>query len=195
MEHDHPLDIGALPRRTWCRQDFANAHASHVFSEVIVKDRIAVAQQVARELGKGKCLAQLLSGPICGRVGGHIEARRYRASKLARRESIPATVRELTDAQALELQVESSVVRNSLLCWAWLGTSFTRKRCDQILFCHQRKPISDYYRARLCARAASWFWPSDCTPRMRQFSMAQVEPITLPSEVIPCSSCSRIDLL
>src|SRR6266404_8237068 len=37
------------------------------------KDRIAVAQEVARELGKGKCLAQLLSGPICGRVGGHIE--------------------------------------------------------------------------------------------------------------------------
>ena len=32
-------------------------------------------------------------------------ARRYRASKLAKRESIPATVRELTDAQALELQV------------------------------------------------------------------------------------------
>src|SRR5205809_2832794 len=28
---------------------------------------------LARELGKGKCLAQLLSGPICGRVGGHIE--------------------------------------------------------------------------------------------------------------------------
>src|SRR6266513_2685453 len=55
------------------RQDFANAHFSHVFSEVIAKDRIAVAQEVARELGKGKCLAQLLSGPICGRVGGHIE--------------------------------------------------------------------------------------------------------------------------
>jgi len=72
---DHPLDIGALPRRARCRQDFANAHVSHVFSEVIAKDRIAVAQEVARELGKGKCLAQLLSGPICGRVGGHIEAR------------------------------------------------------------------------------------------------------------------------
>ncbi len=40
--------------------------------EVIAKDRIAVAQEVARELGKGKCLAQLLSGPICGRVGGII---------------------------------------------------------------------------------------------------------------------------
>ena len=43
-------------------------------------------------------------------------ARRFRASKIARRESIPAPVRELTDAQALELQVvELSVVRNSFL--------------------------------------------------------------------------------
>ena len=42
--------------------------------------------------------------------------RRYRASKRAKRESIPATVRELTDAQALELQViELSVVRKSFL--------------------------------------------------------------------------------
>ncbi len=38
-------------------------------------------------------------------------ARRYRASKLARRESIPATVRELTDTQALELQVIENVQR------------------------------------------------------------------------------------
>ena len=37
--------------------------------------------------------------------------RRYRASKLAKRESIPATVRELTDAQALELQVIENVQR------------------------------------------------------------------------------------
>jgi hypothetical protein len=32
-------------------------------------------------------------------------ARRYRASRLAKRETIPAAVRELTDAEALELQV------------------------------------------------------------------------------------------
>ncbi len=38
-------------------------------------------------------------------------ARRYRASKLAKRDSIPATVRELTDAQALELQVIENVQR------------------------------------------------------------------------------------
>jgi len=37
--------------------------------------------------------------------------RRYRASKLAKRESIPATVRDLTDGQALELQVIENVQR------------------------------------------------------------------------------------
>jgi ParB family transcriptional regulator, chromosome partitioning protein len=38
-------------------------------------------------------------------------ARRFRASRLAKRESIPATVRELTNAQALELQVIENVQR------------------------------------------------------------------------------------
>src|SRR6266446_2585873 len=37
--------------------------------------------------------------------------RRFRASKIAKRDSIPATVRELTDAQALELQVIENVQR------------------------------------------------------------------------------------
>jgi len=50
------LDIGSLPRRARCRQDFANAHVSHLFSEVIAKDRIAVPQHVTRELVIGKCL-------------------------------------------------------------------------------------------------------------------------------------------
>src|SRR2546426_9538652 len=38
-------------------------------------------------------------------------ARRFRASKLAKRDTIPATVRELTDAQALELQGIGNVQR------------------------------------------------------------------------------------
>lgn len=43
-------------------------------------------------------------------------ARRYRASKLAGRATILASVRELTDAQCLELQlIELSVVRKSFL--------------------------------------------------------------------------------
>src|SRR5260370_39365907 len=37
--------------------------------------------------------------------------RRYRASRLAKRESIPATVRELTDAQALDRQAIDNVQR------------------------------------------------------------------------------------
>ena len=39
----------------------------------MAEDRIAVAQQVAGELGKGKCLPQLLGGPLRGRVSGNIE--------------------------------------------------------------------------------------------------------------------------
>src|SRR5467141_1916375 len=70
---NHSLYIGSLPRRARRRQNFADAHASHLVSEVIAKDSIAVPQQVARELVKGKCLPQLLSRPLGGRVGGHIE--------------------------------------------------------------------------------------------------------------------------
>src|SRR5215831_13237277 len=70
---DHPLYIGSLPRRARCRHDFADTHVSHLFPEVIAEDRIAVAQQVARELGKGKGLTQLLSCPLRCRVSGELE--------------------------------------------------------------------------------------------------------------------------
>ena len=49
---DHSVNIGSLPWRARCRQDFANAHVSHLFSGVIAKDPIAVPQQVTRELVK-----------------------------------------------------------------------------------------------------------------------------------------------
>jgi len=70
---DHSLYIGSLPRRARCRQNFADAHISHAFSEVLAEDSIPVAQQLARELGEGKGLPQLLSGPLRGRLGGHVE--------------------------------------------------------------------------------------------------------------------------
>jgi len=63
---NHSFHIGSLPRRARRRQNLADAQVSHLFSEVIAKDRIAVPQQVARELVKGKCLPQLLSRPIRG---------------------------------------------------------------------------------------------------------------------------------
>ncbi|MGB7175114.1 MAG: ParB/RepB/Spo0J family partition protein, partial [Candidatus Acidiferrales bacterium] len=40
--------------------------------------------------------------------------RRYRASKLAGRETIPATVRELTDTQCLELQLIENLQRSDV---------------------------------------------------------------------------------
>ena len=70
---NHSLDIGSLPRRARCRQDFADAHVSHLFSEVSAEDSIAVAQQVTGELGKGECRPQLLSRPLRGRVGGDVK--------------------------------------------------------------------------------------------------------------------------
>jgi ParB family chromosome partitioning protein len=43
---------------------------------------------------------------------------RYHASKEARRETIPATIRELTDTQVVEIQpLDLSVVRESVLRW------------------------------------------------------------------------------
>jgi len=70
---NHPLYVSSPPRRTWCRQSFVDAHISNLFSEITAEDSIAVAQQVTGELRKGKCLSQLLSCPLRGRVGGNIE--------------------------------------------------------------------------------------------------------------------------
>ena len=71
---NHPLHIGPLPRRSRGGQHFVDAHVSHLFSEVLAEDGIAVAQHVARDMVEGKGLPQLLPGPLCSRVGGHIEA-------------------------------------------------------------------------------------------------------------------------
>jgi ParB family chromosome partitioning protein len=68
-------------------------------------------------------------------------ARRYRASKLANRESIPATIRELTDPPCLELQLIENLQRadvhdqkralqecfpNHRTSWEWPTRSETR---------------------------------------------------------------------
>ena len=70
-----PITRGSLPRGARHGENFADAHVSHLSSEFIAEDSIAVAQQVARQLVKGKGFPQLLSRPLCGRVGGHIEVK------------------------------------------------------------------------------------------------------------------------
>jgi len=56
-------------------------------------------------------LVRTLSGGAVGNYELVAGARRFRASKLAKRETIPATVRELTDAECLELQLIENLQR------------------------------------------------------------------------------------
>src|ERR1700751_5909559 len=51
---NHPLDVGPLPRGARRGHNFADAHVSHLVLEVLAEDSVAVAQQVARKLVKGK---------------------------------------------------------------------------------------------------------------------------------------------
>src|SRR5215469_17239845 len=85
MEHDHmvqalapkgtndSLYIRPLPRRSRCGQNFLDAHVCDLPLEFLPEDGVAIAQQVARDLLKRKRLPQLLPGPFCGWMGGHIE--------------------------------------------------------------------------------------------------------------------------
>ncbi len=61
--------------------------------------------ELAENIRQHGVLQPILLRPLPEGEAGTYElvagARRFRASKLAKRESIPATVRELTDAQAL----------------------------------------------------------------------------------------------
>jgi len=71
--------------------------------------------ELAENIRQHGVLQPILVRPLPEGEAGTYElvagARRFRASKIAKRETIPATVRELTDAQALELQVIENVQR------------------------------------------------------------------------------------
>lgn len=82
-------------------------------------DEIKLAE-LAENIRQHGVLQPVLVRPLPGGDAGLYElvagARRYRASKLAGRETIPATIRELTDTQCLELQlIELSLVGNTFL--------------------------------------------------------------------------------
>src|SRR6266436_8548690 len=71
--------------------------------------------ELAGNIRQHGVLQPVLVRPLPDSEDGFFElvagARRYRASKLAKRETIPATVRELTDAESLELQLVENVQR------------------------------------------------------------------------------------
>ena len=49
--------------------------SSYLFSEILAKDAVTVAQQVARELIKGEGFSQLLASPLGGWVASHVEVK------------------------------------------------------------------------------------------------------------------------
>ncbi len=71
--------------------------------------------ELAENIRQHGVLQPVLVRPLPQGAAGNYElvagARRYRASKLAGRESIPATVRKLTDTQCLELQLIENLQR------------------------------------------------------------------------------------
>jgi ParB family chromosome partitioning protein len=77
-------------------------------------DEVKLAE-LADNIRQHGVLQPILLRPLPNGEAGTYElvagARRFRASKLAKRDTIPATVRDLTDAQALELQVIENVQR------------------------------------------------------------------------------------
>src|SRR5260370_11311119 len=71
--------------------------------------------ELAANIRQHGVLQPVLVRPLPDSEDGFFElvagARRYRASKLATRETIPATVRELTDTECLELQLIENLQR------------------------------------------------------------------------------------
>src|SRR5215471_14620498 len=67
---DDPLDVSTLPRGTRRRQHLFDAHRPHLLHELLAKDPIAIAQQVARRGVPRKGFSHLLRRPfrrgMCG---------------------------------------------------------------------------------------------------------------------------------
>jgi ParB family chromosome partitioning protein len=77
-------------------------------------DETALAELAANVRQHGVLQPVLLRPHPSGESGVYelvVGSRRYRASKMARRETIPATIRELTDSQVVELQLVENLLR------------------------------------------------------------------------------------
>jgi ParB family chromosome partitioning protein len=80
-------------------------------------DESAMAELAANIKQHGVLQSVLLRPHPNGESGTYelvVGSRRFRASKLARRETIPATIRELTDTQVVELQLVENLLREDV---------------------------------------------------------------------------------
>ena len=67
------LDIGILPRRSWSREDFANAQPSCRFVEFLSVARVAIAKQIARRTVQRESFQQLPGRPFRRGIRGFSE--------------------------------------------------------------------------------------------------------------------------
>jgi hypothetical protein len=70
---NHPFYICALPGEARRRKNFGNPHVLYLFPELLPEDRVAVSQQVPREVFERKRVPQLLASPLGGWVCSHVE--------------------------------------------------------------------------------------------------------------------------
>src|ERR1019366_5482674 len=66
------LNIGILPRRLGCRENFLDGEALNTTAEVVTVDTVAVAHHVLGRRVLGECLKDLLGGPVCAGVAGDV---------------------------------------------------------------------------------------------------------------------------
>jgi ParB family transcriptional regulator, chromosome partitioning protein len=71
-------------------------------------------EELAESIRSKGVLLPLLVRPVNGHYEIVTGERRYRASKLAGRDTVPATVRELSDAECLEIQLIENLLRMDL---------------------------------------------------------------------------------
>jgi len=84
-QHDHviqalvpdgahqPFRKGILPRALRCGQDFGDAHVTEAIPDTFTIDLVPVSDQVPWRSVFGERFQDLLSGPSCRRMPGHVE--------------------------------------------------------------------------------------------------------------------------
>src|SRR6266581_216390 len=72
---DDSLRIWILPRASWSRSHFPNAHSPDPVLEVFPIDSVSITNQITGRLIFWKCFDNLLCRPSCGRMFGDIEVK------------------------------------------------------------------------------------------------------------------------
>src|SRR4051794_12137367 len=68
-----PFDIGALPRRAWCRQSLFDTHRLDLVDEITAEDAVTIAQQELRRAVPRKSFPKLVRSPLGSGMCSHRE--------------------------------------------------------------------------------------------------------------------------